>query len=64
MTKLIKTLAAAAAATVLATGAFAQSAREIRGASPYIAVENEPAPKLIVDPPIPEGLALGIYWAQ
>jgi hypothetical protein len=31
---LIKTLAAAAAGTVLATSAFAQSAREIRGASP------------------------------
>jgi hypothetical protein len=31
---LIKTLAAAAACTVLATSAFAQSAREIRGASP------------------------------
>jgi hypothetical protein len=64
MTKLIKTLAAAAAATVLATGAFAQSAREIRGSSPYVAVENEPAPKLIVDPPLPEGLAIGVYWAQ
>ena len=61
---LIKTLAAAAAGAVLATGAFAQSAKEIRGASPYIAVENEPAPKLIVDPPIPEGLAKGIFWAQ
>ena len=54
---IIKTLAAAAAATVLATSAFAQSAREIRGASPYVAIENEPAPKLIVDPPLPEGLA-------
>ena len=61
---LIKTLAAAAAATVLATSAFAQSAREIRGASPYVAIENEPAPKLIVDPPLPEGLAQGVFWAQ
>lgn len=42
----------------------AQSARDIRGASPYIAIENEPAPKLIVDPPLREGLALGIFWAQ
>jgi Family of unknown function (DUF6130) len=64
MTKLIRALAAAAAATVLATGAFAQTAREIRGPSPYVAVENEPAPKLIVDSPLPEGIALGIYWAQ
>jgi hypothetical protein len=64
MTTLIKTLAAVAAGTVLATSAFAQTAREIRGASPYIAIENEPAPKLIVDPPLPEGLVQGVYWAQ
>ena len=41
MTMLIRTLAAAAAATMLATSAFAQSAREIRGGSPYNAIENE-----------------------
>ena len=41
-----------------------QSARDIRGASPYVAVEKEPAPKLIVDDPLPEGLALGVFWAQ
>ena len=64
MTLLIKTLAAVAAGTVLATSAFAQSAREIRGASPYIAIENEPAPKLIVDPPLPGALAQGIFQAQ
>jgi hypothetical protein len=61
---LIKTLAAAAAGAVLATSAFAQSAREVRGASPYVTIENEPAPKLIVDPPLPEGLAQGVFWAQ
>ena len=64
MTMLMKTLAAVAAGTVLATTAFAQSAREISGASPYVAIDNEPAPKLIVDPPLPEGLARGIFWAQ
>jgi hypothetical protein len=64
MPTFIKTLAVAATATVLATGAFAQSAREIRGPSPYVAVENEPAPRLIVDSPLPEGLAIGVYWAQ
>jgi len=64
MTRFMKTLAAVAAGTVLATSVFAQSAREIRGASPYVAIQNEPAPKLIVDPPLPEGLAQGVYWAQ
>ena len=64
MTMLLKTLATVAVGTVLATSAFAQTAREIRGASPYVAIENEPAPKLVVDPPLPEGLAEGIFWAQ
>ena len=64
MTMLTKTLATVATGTLLATSAFAQSAREVRGASPYVAIENEPAPKLIVDPPLPEGLALGVFWAQ
>src|ERR1700752_1802050 len=64
MTRFIKTLLAVAAGTVLATGAFAQSAKDIRGASPYLEIANEPAPRLIVDPPLPEGLAHGIFWAQ
>jgi len=69
MTILIKTLAAIAAGTFFSTSAFAHcgdnhSAREIRGASPYVAIENEPAPKLIVDSPLAEGLAQGVFWAQ
>jgi hypothetical protein len=64
MTTLIKTLAIVAVGIVLATSAFAQSAKEIRGGLPYVAIENEPAPKLIVDPPLAEGLTQGIFWAQ
>ena len=64
MNMFVKTLAGIAASTVLATGAFSQSAKEVRGASPYVEVKNEPAPKLIVDPPLREGLALGVFWAQ
>src|SRR5258707_12870531 len=64
MTMLIKTLAAVAAGTVLATSAFAQSAREVRGPSPYVAIENEPAPKLIVDLPLPDQLARGFVQIQ
>src|SRR5512145_3438510 len=61
---LLKTLAVVATGAMLATSALAQSAHEVRGATPYVAIENEPAPKLIVDPPLPEGLAQGIFWAQ
>jgi uncharacterized protein DUF6130 len=64
MTVLLKTLAAALAGTLLATSTFAQSAREIRGPSPYIPIENEPAPKLIVDPPLPDPLARGVVQIQ
>ena len=64
MTMFIKTLAAVAAGTVLATSAFAQSAREVRGPSPYVAIENEPDRKLIVDPPLPDQLARGVVQIQ
>src|SRR4029453_11725822 len=41
-----------------------QSAREVRGASPYIELKNEPAAKLIVDSPLPDLLDHGIVWIQ
>jgi hypothetical protein len=44
--------------------AGAQSARAIRGPSPLVAIANEPPPKLIVDPPIPEVLAEGRVFIQ
>ena len=56
--------AAVAGSALLATNAFAQSAREVRGSTPYLAIENEPPPKLIVDPPLAAGLAQGIAWIQ
>lgn len=53
------------AATVLAAAAAsAQSAREIRGPSPLVAVENEPPAKLVVDPPLPEPLSRGLVFIQ
>jgi hypothetical protein len=64
MALLIKTLAAVAAGTMLAASTSAQTAREIRGASPYVQIENEPAPTLIVDPPLPGPLAQGVFQAQ
>jgi hypothetical protein len=53
-----------AAGTLLAAMAFAQSAKEMRGATPYAEIENEPAPKLIVDPPLTDLLDKGIVWIQ
>ena len=32
--------------------------------SPYIELVNEPAPRLIVDPPLPDLLAEGVVWIQ
>src|SRR5215470_11942334 len=59
MTRLIKTLAAVVAGTALVTIAFAQATKGARDASPFVAVENEPAPKLSVDAPLPGPLARG-----
>lgn len=64
MTLLIKTLVALAAGTMLATSAFAQSAREFRGASAFETIENEPPAKLIMDPPLPQALAQGQFLSQ
>src|SRR5271155_1896658 len=63
--RFIQTLTAVAAGTVLATNAFGQSARVVREVSPYVAIENEAPPKLIVDPtPLAAGLAHDIVWIQ
>jgi len=55
-------IAAIAGAAVVA--AAAQSARDIRGPSPLLPIDNEPAPRLIVDPPLPEALAQGRVFIQ
>ena len=41
-----------------------RSAKEIRGATPYIELRDEPPPKLIVDPPLPDLLDQGVVWIQ
>jgi hypothetical protein len=65
MIMLIKTVTVVAASTVLAANAFAQSTREVREVSPYVAIENEAPPKLIVDPtPLAAGLAHDIVWIR
>jgi hypothetical protein len=45
-------------------GPAPQSAKQVRGATPYIEIKNEPPPKLIVDEPLPDGLPIGVVWIQ
>lgn len=40
------------------------SARDIRGPSPLVAIENEAPPRLIVDQPLAEQLAKGLVFVQ
>lgn len=49
---------------LLATGAAAQSARDVIGPSPLIAVPNEPPPHLVVDEPLAGPLAEGRVFIQ
>jgi hypothetical protein len=44
--------------------ASAQTAKDVKGPTPLVAIPNEPPAKLIVDPPIPEQLALGRVFIQ
>jgi hypothetical protein len=55
---------AVAACTLFTSAAFAQTAKDVRGPSPLVAIENEPPAKLIVDPPLPEQLAMGLVFIQ
>jgi hypothetical protein len=54
----------AALATACALSGLAQTAKDVKGATPLVAIQNEPPAKLIVDPPIPEQLALGRVFIQ
>jgi hypothetical protein len=54
----------AVAVTFSALSASAQTAKDFRGATELVALESEPPAKLIVDPPIPEQLALGRVFIQ
>jgi hypothetical protein len=54
MSLLTHTLATIAATAVLAVGALAHST--------VVPVDNEPAPRLIVEPPLPDPLARGVVF--
>jgi hypothetical protein len=56
---------AALAIITPASQASSQTAREVRGASPFEnGLENQPPPRLIVDPPFAGPLAFGVFQAQ
>jgi len=48
----------------MAFAAAAQTARAVKGATPLVAIPNELPAKLVVDPPVPEQLALGRVFIQ
>lgn len=64
MKNFIKAVVTAPAAVLLSTAGNTQTARDISGASPFETIENEPGPKLVMDPPFPGPLAQGIFQAQ
>ena len=64
MSTFIKTLVVASAGTVCSMSISAQTARDIRGPTELVAIQDEAPAKLIVDPPIPEQLALGRVMIQ
>jgi hypothetical protein len=53
-----------AASTIFAATSFAQSAKDIRGPSPLVAIENQPPARLIVDPPLAKQLEQGLVFIQ
>jgi hypothetical protein len=64
MNVVLRDILAMIATTVVADRVSAQSARDIRGSSLLVDIEKEASPKLIVDSPLPEQLALGRVLIQ
>jgi hypothetical protein len=63
-TMMVLTLASASARRTAPEQGATQSAREVRGASPYIEIRDEPPAILIVDDPLPNLLDQGVVWIQ
>ena len=63
--KSVRSRAVIGIAVVLHTlSGSAQTARDVKGSTPLVAIQNEAPARLIVDPPIPEQLALGRVFIQ
>jgi uncharacterized protein DUF6130 len=48
-----------AAVVLYASTAMAQTARDIRGPAPVVPLASEPAPRIVIDPPLADWLAQG-----
>ena len=60
----VRAAAIGIAVALIALSSSAQSAKDVKGATPLVAIQNEAPAKLIVDSPIPEQLALGRVFIQ
>ncbi|TFW54437.1 hypothetical protein CT676_40250 [Bradyrhizobium sp. MOS001] len=64
MNAALDVVAALAVSTMFAAAAVAQSARDVRGPSPLVAIDKQAPTRLIVDPPLAEQLAQGLVFIQ
>ena len=53
-----------AAVVLYASTAMAQTARDIRGPAPVVPLASEPAPRIVIDPPLADWLAQGRVVTQ
>jgi hypothetical protein len=64
MNRVTKMLGTMMVAAMLSASAFAQTAQELRGRTPFIPIGKEPPAELIVDPPNPLALTVGVVLIQ
>ena len=58
------TRVAAMGMALFAVSVSAQTAKDVKGATPLVAIQDEAPVKLVVDPPLPDQLALGRVFIQ
>ena len=55
----LRAIAPVLIACLIAAPAFAQTARQVRGAASVEPLQNEPPAKIVIDPPLAEALSHG-----
>jgi hypothetical protein len=60
----IRSAAPVIIACLMAGSSAAQTAREVRGAAPVEALQNEPPAKILIDAPVAEALSRGVLFIQ